>query len=285
MNDLAGRMTLAQLMANQQAMTHGAQPQPKRFADYAPSRQTLADLMRGGMMGVTTDTLGAPVDLVSAMLRPMGLGHQKPVMGSDWLAEKMTRPTGSGAETAARTLSGFLSPDPADLMKLAALIPGIYPPHGWKMAGKKLKDAISSSENVMPSGLPDKHQEGVASLIKEMQSRGLLPYTEVDKGGSVYVSALKKPTDGRRRPEKFGREYEASYGTAVDPFSVRFSDHGQYYFGPTISVDPASGNTPETALQYLAYIFGDAPRPTVGESRIIPSTGEQFGSAIKTKAR
>lgn len=47
--------------------------------------------MRGAAQGLTTDALGAPVDLVNMALTPFGLGSQNPVGGSNWLAGKAVK--------------------------------------------------------------------------------------------------------------------------------------------------------------------------------------------------
>jgi hypothetical protein len=78
----------------------------------------LLDATRGALMGVTTDVLGYPVDLATMALRPMGYNVEKPVGGSDWLADRLTSPNNSLAETGARTLTGMLTPGPNELLKL-----------------------------------------------------------------------------------------------------------------------------------------------------------------------
>ena len=62
------------------------------------------------------DVLGAPVDLATLAMRPMGYTTERPVGGSDWLIELARqygladRPTGSGIETATRLATGITSP-------------------------------------------------------------------------------------------------------------------------------------------------------------------------------
>lgn len=71
------------------------------------------DFTRGGLLGLTTDVLGAPVDLATMAMRPFG--YQTPsdqvVGSSDWIASKLgAAPTGSGTETAGRIVGGFATP-------------------------------------------------------------------------------------------------------------------------------------------------------------------------------
>lgn len=80
------------------------------------------DILRGGLLGVTSDTLGAPVDLLTMGLRPLGYKVENPVMGSEWLAGKLGGAPNTGAGQAARIAGGLLSPDPMDAVKLAGLL-------------------------------------------------------------------------------------------------------------------------------------------------------------------
>lgn len=66
------------------------------------------------------DILGAPVDLATMAMRPFGYDVQKPVMGSDWIKQKMTQagirapeptdPTQKGFFTAAELMSNLTNP-------------------------------------------------------------------------------------------------------------------------------------------------------------------------------
>lgn len=102
--------------------SHGAAV-PKK----AIRKRQLLDLLRGGLMGVSTDVLGQPVDLMTMALRPLGYDVEKPIGGSDWLADRLTSPTGSLAETAGRTVTGMLTPGPNELLKLAGVLPNAGP--------------------------------------------------------------------------------------------------------------------------------------------------------------
>jgi len=79
-------------------------------------RNALLDFTRGALMGVSTDVLGYPVDVATMAMRPFGYNVEKPVGGSDWLADRVTSPTGAPAETAGRFLTGMVTPGPNELM-------------------------------------------------------------------------------------------------------------------------------------------------------------------------
>lgn len=72
-------------------------------------------LLRGASY-YPTDLLGAPVDLINMALKPIGLGSQKPVMGSDYLQSLAQQyglsqqPTGSNAENVARLAMAGMNP-------------------------------------------------------------------------------------------------------------------------------------------------------------------------------
>lgn len=82
----------------------------------------IIDTLRGGLLGVSTDMIGTPVDLVSSLMRPFGYTHEKPVGGSKWMEGLLgVNPTGSTEETVARSVTGMLSPDPMDIAKIGLL--------------------------------------------------------------------------------------------------------------------------------------------------------------------
>jgi hypothetical protein len=62
------------------------------------------------------DLLGSPVDLINMGLKPLGMGSQKPVMGSDYLQSLAQQyglsqqPTGSNAENVARLAMSAMNP-------------------------------------------------------------------------------------------------------------------------------------------------------------------------------
>lgn len=113
---------------------------------------TLLDLLRGGAMGLTTDVVGAPVDLATLMMRPFGYKPEKPVGGSDWIAEKMgVGATGSGEETVGRLLSGLVNP--ATAAKSAMLLPILATKKGGAVldalkGGKAAQDAADVGKGV-----------------------------------------------------------------------------------------------------------------------------------------
>lgn len=60
-----------------------------------------------GASEVPYDVLGAPVDITTMALRPLGYKNEKPVMGSEWIKEKMTHLGVRPGPEANPTLEGF----------------------------------------------------------------------------------------------------------------------------------------------------------------------------------
>lgn len=49
--------------------------------------QAIKSFATGSIKGATTDTLGAPVDIVTELIRPLGYTEKNPTMGSRWLRQ------------------------------------------------------------------------------------------------------------------------------------------------------------------------------------------------------
>jgi len=60
-----------------------------------------------GVAELPYDIVGAPVDLATMAMRPFGYKEEKPVMGSDWIKEKMTNAGIRPGPEADSTLQGF----------------------------------------------------------------------------------------------------------------------------------------------------------------------------------
>jgi len=104
-------------MVNMDEMFYGTLPQDTQdFSQVLRGvGRSIKDIGRG-VSYYPYDLLGAPVDIINMALQPVGLGSERPVMGSDYLrniAQSLgyAQPsTGSGAETAARFAAGLTNP-------------------------------------------------------------------------------------------------------------------------------------------------------------------------------
>lgn len=117
-------MRAVQLAEAMKGMSH--KPRQKPAIDTFRAEQIATaglDATRGALMGVTTDVLGYPVDLAASAMRPFGYNIERPVGGSDWLANNLTSPTGSKAEWAGRIATGMLTPGPEELLRMGGMLP------------------------------------------------------------------------------------------------------------------------------------------------------------------
>lgn len=127
----------AALFADHLRWRNNQQPQGGLLGYQPPP--AVMDALRGGLMGLSTDVLGGPVDLMTTVLRPFGYSVQNPVGGSDWLAGIMgNAPSGTLPETVARNITGLLMPTPKSLDILGSIAGKIAGdiPQGFRMTSK-----------------------------------------------------------------------------------------------------------------------------------------------------
>lgn len=116
---------------------------------------SLQELLAGAARGLTTDTLGAPVDIVGSALGALGVpGQDAPVGGSKWLREAFGQPTeDSGTAMAGNLASAALSPAKAslDAAQLLPMLGGIF------MGPKSKTWDVSAAEylELMEQRMPD----------------------------------------------------------------------------------------------------------------------------------
>jgi len=104
-------------MVNMDEFFYGTPPQNTQDFSQVLSGvgRSIQDIGRG-VSYYPYDLVGAPVDLINMALQPVGLGSERPVLGSDYLRNiaqslGLAQPsTGSGAETAARFGAALINP-------------------------------------------------------------------------------------------------------------------------------------------------------------------------------
>ena len=88
------------------------------------------EVLAGALRGLTTDTVGAPVDILASAMNALGIPvGDKAVGGSKWFRDKLGQPVeDSGAATAGNLASAVLSPGKAslDLAQALPLLAGIF---------------------------------------------------------------------------------------------------------------------------------------------------------------
>lgn len=109
----------------------------------------IVEFMRGSLAGATTDMVGAPVDIITAALRPLGYKETKPIGGSAHLRELLGQPS--------------------EPVSLTEIVGGLISPAGAAKA--MIVGAVAAGKNV--------------DRAKEMLKMGLSPAT-VYKETGVY---------------------------------------------------------------------------------------------------
>lgn len=155
---------------------------------------------RGGVAGL----VGASVDIVNTVMRPIGLGSDKPVMGSEWIGDRMQQAgiVSGTRNPIAETLAGFV--DPATIapfaMKAAAVaIPALAAFGATAIGSKANKGAkLSDLAQAMPkqrgifAGVGAKTADlNNLDLAKKLQAQGV-PDDVPTSGRGVAMSAPAK---------------------------------------------------------------------------------------------
>lgn len=133
-------------------------------------------LLDAGNRGLVGGLLGAPVDMISAALRPLGYRHEAPVGGSEWIGQKMQ---GLGAVSAQRNpaaeaLAGFI--DPATLgagaLKALPMVAGMAArPKYWDSLVDVLKAGQAAD---VPFGKVAAHTEQRVNALRQVLDQPLV---------------------------------------------------------------------------------------------------------------
>jgi len=170
------------------------------------------------------DLLGSPIDLINMGLKPLGMGSQKPVMGSDYLQSLAQQyglsqqPTGSNAENVARLAMSAMNPATGVRAVGRAIEPTMQAlaPKAGQMAEDYLR-SIGGIADITPQG-----KKSVQNVYE-----GAMPqYTQQENLANVFENAgLKVKESGSSRSN-------SKYVEIVDPVSgevitARFANHPQ----------------------------------------------------------
>lgn len=118
--------------------------------------------MAKGVTELPYDLAGAPVDIATMLMRPFGYSTERPVMGSDWIKEKMTGagvrpeppadPTAKGFYTAGELLSNLTNPAAVSRKVGPVVEKGVKA--GAKEVGRQLDRAIMDDAGPLASLVP-----------------------------------------------------------------------------------------------------------------------------------
>lgn len=131
--------TAAELAQRQREMTHQDSVSSAQLLEEAAARRQAAAEAPGQLAaGATAGIVGAPVDIANVFMKAIGLGSDKPVLGSEWIGEKMRTKTSSMPFQIGTALP--LGPD--DLAK------GMVGMIGMAKSVGKLEDALKMTDKL-----------------------------------------------------------------------------------------------------------------------------------------
>jgi hypothetical protein len=145
------------------------------------------------------DLVGAPVDLINMALTPVGLGSERPVLGSDYLRNiaqslGLAQPsTGSGTETAARFASALINPAAgaravgkvgSDINRLISMIDETPPRGSIDFSPRQVSSAQQVAQEIMQ---PKRSDIGFYSQLEAAT------FPMQDKGtGDQFLAQIQK---------------------------------------------------------------------------------------------
>lgn len=204
---------------------------------------------RGAIGGI----LGAPVDIANTAMKPFGFGADKPVMGSEWLGDKMQQ-IGMVSNQRNPVAEGFASfIDPATIGAGAAKVAAYGAPLVAALGATAIGSKASEGARINLLAKVLKSERGMIST-----PFGRIPETadEIDKFTN-WISS-KGERLGLNVKTNSSNVSGSRYVTFKNPegvdYQVRISNHGDRY--PNVeadrfSVDPDSLNTFEMAKDWL----------------------------------
>ena len=225
--------------------------------DYDQRKKQMLSALQAGTdvinRGTIAGTLGTPVDLANTALQAVGLGSDKPVLGSEWIGDKMQQAGMVSPERrpVAEFAAGFVNPETAAtkgvmLAKaLASKSAGLLPVAGSLVKAEKeiakqaskskaLSGALSNPEYVVPHETSEfKAWSNNAPLITS-EAATTHPFKS---GEPVSLEAYH----GTKRPDRIGDRFLAKRATS-GPMAFHTSD-------PELASGYATGKQ-DTSLAY-----------------------------------
>jgi hypothetical protein len=208
------------------------------------------------------DLVGAPVDLINMALTPVGLGSERPVLGSDYLRNiaqslGLAQPsTGSGTETAARFASALMNPAAgaravgkvgSDINRLISMIDETPPRGSIDFSPRQVSSAQQVAQEIMQ---PKRSDIGFYSQLEAAT------FPMQDKGtGDQFLAQIQKTAGVKPEEIKY---------TGLDDFlkgkkSVTKTEIQDYLNANRVEVreirlgeEPQTFNSQQEALNYLA---------------------------------
>ncbi len=215
------------------------------------------------------DLVGAPVDIATMALRPLGYNVDKPVMGSDWIKEKMTRagvrqappedPTAKGFFTAGEALANLVNP--------AGVVRGGV--NAARRAGQAASDVAKDFQEynrqlAVPGASYAARPEGTQLLVRRGDNSDWVG-SLINDGVSNVQQALPRPQLGTERQSMMENFWE---NKATNYFSKQFgTESDPVYRG----IREQAIKSPSLTSGFPNYILDQLP---VGKTRVNQETGQ-----------
>lgn len=155
--------------------------------------QFRSDVKRGLLdsvnRGVIGNSLGAPVDIVNSLLKPIGLSSKTPVMGSEWIGNKLQKfgAVSNNRNPVAESLAGFIDPATAGVgaMKAVGLI-------GTLGNSSKISRLISSQRYLDDARVAEKlaNRDFTVKVSPQFDIGGEI-FQTIQDGHHAYAAAKK----------------------------------------------------------------------------------------------
>lgn len=145
------------------------------MADKAKSQATanpLIEVLSGALRGLTTDTVGAPVDLINMALKAFGAPTaEAPVGGSKWMRKLLDQPQeDSGAATAGNLASALASPGKAavDMAQMLPMLAGIFTGPKSKLWDKDAAEYLEAMEPYIKGLPPEEAKKATETIFQDL---------------------------------------------------------------------------------------------------------------------
>ena len=266
----ADQVALNQYYAAKARPSTGMNRQKGPISQQLDSGEAYANMARG-VTEFPYDLVGAPVDVATMLLRPFGYSTEKPVMGSDWIKQQMTKrgirpeppadPTAKGFYTAGELLSNLTNP--AGVTRAGVKVA--------KKTGEAATDVAKDFQQynrqlAVPGASYAVRPEGGGTTFTGVQSTGK---------SNAPISKLDKIIDAGANPRIAGLSNEM--GDAIENF---WRSKAQNYFTRQYGTpsDPVfkqiiSGQLRTPTLQKVIPDYA-LDQLSVGKTRVNPDTGE-----------
>jgi hypothetical protein len=171
--------------------------------------------MAKGVTELPYDIAGAPVDIATLLMRPFGYSTEKPVMGSDWIKQQMTKAGVRPAPPADPTSKGFYT--------AGELLSNLTNPAG---VARKVGPVVEKGVTAVGKEAARQVERG---MFNEGPLRAITPqpmYAVRPEGGGTTFTGVREPASSRTTApiSKFDKMIEAGANPRIEGLSNEMGD-------------------------------------------------------------